>query len=67
VLPILVPKMTYEEMEVADGQAAERTWLSMLNSDDFTDRRHFEAAMRAYCQQDSRAMFELRQVLLRRA
>jgi hypothetical protein len=33
VLPALVPEMTYEGMEVADGQAAGLAWESLISGD----------------------------------
>jgi len=60
VLPALVPELTYEGMEVADGQAAGSAWESLvrdgLNGD---ERKRIEKALRAYCGQDTLAMVRL--------
>lgn len=66
VLPVLVPGLTYTDLEVADGQAAGRTWLEMLEADDSRERQRLEQALRDYCALDTRAMFELRNALLAR-
>lgn len=66
VLPTLVPHMSYAGMEVADGQAAGRAWGRMLEAEDDAERQRLDKALRAYCAQDSRAMFELRKALLAR-
>ncbi|QIT54996.1 DUF2779 domain-containing protein [Aquisalimonas sp. 2447] len=67
VLPTLVPEMSYAGMAIADGEAAGRGWLQMLASKDPTERDRLESSLRAYCQQDSLAMFHLREALLREA
>jgi predicted RecB family nuclease len=64
VLPVLAPDMGYEGMEVADGQAAGRAWQQMLASGDHTERVRLAEALRAYCRQDSLAMYRLREALL---
>lgn len=65
VLPVLVPEMTYEGMEVADGNEAGRVWLEMVASNDAGERARMDRALRAYCRQDSLAMLRLRERLLR--
>lgn len=67
VLPALVDGMDYQDMEVADGEAAGRAWQQMLASDDAAERERLDAALRAYCGQDSLAMYELREALLGQA
>jgi hypothetical protein len=60
VLPALVPEMSYEGMEVANGQDAGIAWESLvrgsLNCD---ERKRIEKALRAYCGQDTLAMVRL--------
>jgi hypothetical protein len=60
VLPALVPQMTYEGMEVADGQTAGLAWNSLINgelSQDEADR--IWKALLAYCAQDTFGMMTL--------
>ena len=64
VLPALVPHMSYEGMEVADGNEAGRVWLAMLEIDDQNDRARMDQALRDYCRMDSLAMHALREQLL---
>ncbi len=56
-LAALVPEMTYEGMEVAEGWEAGLTWEKLvhgqLNPDEKTRLR---AASLAYCRQDTEAM-----------
>ena len=64
VLPALVPEMTYEGMEVPNGQAAGLAWESMIRSDvsEF-ERRAKQNALLSYCGQDTLAMVKLLEAL----
>jgi hypothetical protein len=64
VLPALVPEMTYEGMEVPNGQAAGLAWESMI-SNRLTDseRRAKRTALLEYCGQDTLALVKLLQAL----
>lgn len=64
VLPVLVPELSYEGMEVADGKAAGRAWLQMLGATEPAERERLDRALRLYCGQDSVAMSWLREALL---
>ncbi|MGA7850581.1 MAG: DUF2779 domain-containing protein [Terriglobales bacterium] len=60
VLPALVPEMTYEGMEVADGQSAGLAWESLVRGDlNGDERERIEKALRAYCGLDTLAMVRL--------
>jgi predicted RecB family nuclease len=60
VLPALVPEMSYEGMEVANGQAAGIAWESLVRGGlDCDERKRIEKALRAYCGQDTLAMVRL--------
>ncbi len=63
VLPVLVPQMTYEGMEVSDGMAAGAAWMQMIATEDATERARLEKALREYCTQDTLAMVRLKEVL----
>jgi len=64
VLPALVPEMTYEGMEVADGQTAGLAWESLVRGGlDVSGRDRIEKALRAYCGKDTLAMVRLLQAL----
>ena len=67
VLPALVPEMSYEGMDIADGQAAGVAWTQMLACEDESRRNRIEQALRDYCRMDSRAMHALLEALLREA
>ena len=60
VLPALVPEMTYEGMEVANGQAAGLARESLVRGDLNSDERErVRKALLAYCAQDTLAMVRL--------
>jgi hypothetical protein len=58
--PALVPEMTYEGMEVTDGQAAGLAWESLLRDGlNSGERERIEQALRAYCGQDTLGMVRI--------
>ena len=64
VLPALVPEMTYEGMEVPDGQSAGLAWESMIRSDSSeSERQAKRKALLEYCGQDTLAMVKLLEAL----
>jgi predicted RecB family nuclease len=64
VLPALVPGMTYEGMEVPDGQAAGLAWESMIGgSIAETERQTKQKALLDYCGQDTLALVRLLEAL----
>ncbi|HUA14771.1 MAG TPA: DUF2779 domain-containing protein [Verrucomicrobiae bacterium] len=66
VLPALVPEMSYEGMEVADGGAAGLAWEMMIRTPDVAERERLRKALLNYCGQDTLAMFKLLQTLRNR-
>ena len=64
VLPALVPEMTYDGMEVANGQAAGIAWESLVRGSlDASERDKVRKALLDYCGQDTLAMVRLLQAL----
>jgi hypothetical protein len=64
VLPALVPGMSYDEMEVAEGNLAGLTWEKMVRAEAGSDeRRKYRDDLLAYCKQDTLAMVRLLEVL----
>jgi len=60
VLPVLVPDMTYEGMEVGDGNAAGLAWESLIGGDcSEVERKRKRKALLDYCGQDTLAMLKL--------
>jgi predicted RecB family nuclease len=60
VLPALVPEMSYEGMEVAEGGDAGLAWEKMLQyASESTERKRLKEALLNYCKQDTLAMVRL--------
>ena len=60
VLPALVPEMTYEGMEVTNGQDAGLAWENLIRGSlDQAERERIRKALLAYCGQDTLAMIRL--------
>jgi hypothetical protein len=60
VLPALVPEMSYEGMEVADGQGAGLAWESLIgNGLDADEGDKIRKALLDYCGQDTLGMLRL--------
>ena len=63
VLPALVPDMSYDGMEVAEGNDAGLAWEKMLHAEAGSEeRRRLRDALLAYCKQDTLAMVRLLEV-----
>ncbi|MGB6247866.1 MAG: DUF2779 domain-containing protein [Terriglobales bacterium] len=60
VLPALVPEMSYEGMDVANGQDAGVAWESLIKGGlDQAELERIRQALLAYCGQDTMAMVRL--------
>jgi len=60
VLPALVPEMSYEGMDVADGQQAGVAFLQMIDADTGkSEKGQLYKDLLAYCRQDTLAMVEI--------
>jgi hypothetical protein len=67
VLPALVPNLSYDDMEIADGRTAVSRYETARTLDDEVARNQIFSNLRTYCRQDTEAMIELRRALARRA
>ncbi len=68
VLPVVVPELSYDEMEIADGTAAMDGWNKMINEGDPVRRAQLRKALLAYCELDTFAMvriFQFAEALVR--
>jgi hypothetical protein len=64
VLPALVPEMTYDGMDVANGTDAGVAWESLVRGNfDQVEREKTRKALLDYCGQDTMAMVRLLQKL----
>ena len=64
VLPALVPKMSYETLEVRFGADAGLAWEKMINENtSLQDKVALKRALSEYCKQDTLALVNLIDVL----
>ena len=59
VLPVIVPELTYEGMEISDGAMASNAWLSTWELDDPEEIQKIRNALLEYCKLDTLAMVEI--------
>ena len=65
VLPVLVPSLSYDELDVQDGREAQAVWCLMLDSKSEKERETMIRDLKAYCTLDTLAMVEIHKALLR--
>jgi len=67
-LPALVPEMTYEGMKVAEGGEAGLAWETLVHAQlRPSEKTKLQAALLAYCRQDTEAMVKMCDALERAA
>ncbi|RPI76746.1 MAG: DUF2779 domain-containing protein [Desulfobacteraceae bacterium] len=59
VLPVLIPKLTYEGMAVSDGNMAGRAFLSMPDIDNPKEKQKIRKALLKYCELDTFGTVEI--------
>ena len=64
VLPVLVPSLDFQDLEVRDGTEAQATWNLMLNTENETEKNEWINRLKAYCKTDTLATVEIYKVLL---
>ena len=63
VLPVLVPGMDYDDLDIPDGRTASAQYMQALRSAEQQERQQTFDSLRAYCERDTLAMVRLRQAL----
>ena len=59
VLPALVPELSYENMQIADGGTASLAYESLLTLDDFIKINEIKKQLLEYCKLDTLAMVKI--------
>jgi hypothetical protein len=59
VLPVLIPEMSYEGMEVGDGGMAMNAYFRMSSSEDQAEIEKIRKALLQYCKLDTLAMVKI--------
>jgi hypothetical protein len=65
VLPALVPKLSYEDLEIKEGGTASATFEAMLSGRTSFSQHKAKSDLLKYCKLDTLAMVEIFKVLLR--
>ena len=66
-MPALIPELSYDELEVADGGAVSAAWLQMMASDDSGEIVKLRDALLTYCHLDTLAMVRILEWLVEQA
>jgi len=64
VLPVVVPELSYEDLEVQGGTDAQAVWDEMINTDDEEQKERMKKELKEYCRMDTLAMVEIHRKLL---
>lgn len=67
VLPILVPELSYDDLEINEGGMASSAWLRMINSDDEEEKLSLRKHLLQYCHLDTFAMVRILEEMRRMA
>jgi len=65
VLPVLVPELSYDHLQIANGDAANLTFERLLSVEDPEEKQQIRSELLDYCAMDTRAMLEIYMVLRR--
>ena len=64
VLPVLVPKLSYQELNISEGGTASDSWREMIEPDTSAkDKKQIYNDLLKYCELDTMAMVEILQAL----
>ena len=66
VLPVLVPKLSYKELEVQEGKTAQRLWMDAVLAGKGTaeEKEELFTHLLSYCELDTLAMVKIYEKLL---
>ena len=64
VLPVIVPSMTYEHLNVKDGIEAQVAWNEMIQLPAGSEKSKLIQELKEYCGQDTMAMVEIHRLLV---
>jgi len=63
VLPAFIPEMTYEDLEITEGGAAQAAYFDMCEASVPKELKRIRKALLKYCKQDTLAMVKLWRML----
>lgn len=60
ILPVIVPELTYTDLDIQKGDAASDMWYEMIYGTlSIEDKHNIAAQLRAYCKMDTYAMYAI--------
>jgi hypothetical protein len=65
VLPVIVPELGYDSLDIQDGGQAQVAWEQLITCDNIADKDKLIEKLLAYCYLDTLAMVKMHQVLRR--
>lgn len=65
VLPVLVPCLSYEDLDIQEGNDAQAVWNEMIQSTNEETRNNWINDLKEYCKRDTRATVKIHKALLR--
>lgn len=64
ILPVLVPELSYDKLEISDGITASRGWFNMVSKNlTEAEKNEIASSLREYCKLDTYAMYKIWQFL----
>ena len=63
VLPVIVPELRYDALDIQDGGQAQVVWEQMVVTETATEKERLAEQLRAYCQMDTWGMVKMHQAL----
>jgi hypothetical protein len=58
VLPVVVPDLSYDDLEINDGGLAQAGWVMMIEGEE-EEKEDIRKALLDYCRMDTYAMLEI--------
>jgi hypothetical protein len=59
VLPALVPDLSYDSLEISNGEMASSAWMKMIQMDEAEERANLRQQLLQYCHLDTLAMIRI--------
>jgi CRISPR/Cas system-associated exonuclease Cas4 (RecB family) len=63
VLPVIVPELSYDSLDIQDGGQAQVAWEQMITCENINEKEQLVEQLRVYCHLDTLAMVKMHQVL----
>lgn len=63
ILPVLVPSLSYKDLEISQGDEASAIWSEMVKLEEGSEKDRIVRALKEYCKLDTLAMVEIHKIL----